>query len=202
MPLGIRCSLNTSSPRTIVWPALLPPWKRTTACARSASMSVTLPLPSSPHWAPTTTIPGTTVSVGARWASRPSGARPAPHPLRGALRLPTLRAAAPADPGAVSVGDGDLPGAPAARRAVRPAGRGLQPPRVMAKRLAEGLGQRLLSRPQRDQPAGVLPRPRGQLRGGADRAPERLVAWPDALDVDAHAIVVPGDQRKRVAVGT
>src|SRR5919202_6163017 len=30
-----------------------------TTSARSASRSVTLPLPSSPHWAPTTTSPGT-----------------------------------------------------------------------------------------------------------------------------------------------
>src|SRR2546421_4422582 len=42
----------------MVWPALLPPWKRTTASARSASRSVTLPFPSSPHWAPTITIDG------------------------------------------------------------------------------------------------------------------------------------------------
>ena len=39
-------------------PALLPPWKRTTASPCSASRSVILPLPSSPHWAPTITIPG------------------------------------------------------------------------------------------------------------------------------------------------
>src|ERR1700719_4558173 len=39
---------------TSVWPALWPPWKRTTTSARSDSQSTTLPLPSSPHWAPTT----------------------------------------------------------------------------------------------------------------------------------------------------
>src|SRR5689334_2494375 len=44
--------------RTIVWPALLPPWKRTTMSAFSASRSTILPLPSSPHWAPTMTMPG------------------------------------------------------------------------------------------------------------------------------------------------
>src|SRR5262249_36754039 len=60
MPEGIRWNLNSSVPRTIVWPALLPPWKRTIASARSASRSVTLPLPSSPHWAPTMTSPGMT----------------------------------------------------------------------------------------------------------------------------------------------
>src|SRR5678815_1124150 len=40
---------------TSVWPALCPPWKRTTTSARSDSQSTILPLPSSPHWAPTTT---------------------------------------------------------------------------------------------------------------------------------------------------
>src|SRR3954453_7625000 len=48
----------------MVWPALLPPWKRTTASACSASRSVIFPLPSSPHWAPTMTIPGTGRSLG------------------------------------------------------------------------------------------------------------------------------------------
>ena len=55
-PEGIRCSLNSRPSRTMVWPALLPPWKRITASARSASRSTTLPLPSSPHWAPTITV--------------------------------------------------------------------------------------------------------------------------------------------------
>src|SRR4051812_32530645 len=40
---------------TRVWPALWPPWKRTTTSACSDSQSTILPLPSSPHWAPTTT---------------------------------------------------------------------------------------------------------------------------------------------------
>src|SRR5689334_18151954 len=46
---------------TSVWPALWPPWKRTTISACSDSQSTILPFPSSPHWAPTTTtlaIPG------------------------------------------------------------------------------------------------------------------------------------------------
>src|ERR1700761_8018891 len=38
----------------MVWPALLPPWKRTTMSARLDSQSTILPLPSSPHWAPIT----------------------------------------------------------------------------------------------------------------------------------------------------
>src|SRR5216110_2368264 len=39
---------------TRVWPALCPPWKRTTTSARADSQSTILPLPSSPHWAPIT----------------------------------------------------------------------------------------------------------------------------------------------------
>src|SRR5919106_2624164 len=58
IPEGMRWNLNTSPSRTMVWPALLPPWKRTTMSARSASRSVTFPFPSSPHWAPTMTVPG------------------------------------------------------------------------------------------------------------------------------------------------
>src|SRR3954454_4297298 len=67
MPDGIRWNLNVSPSRTIVWPALLPPWKRITNSACSASRSTTFPFPSSPHWAPTITSPGmTTASVGRR----------------------------------------------------------------------------------------------------------------------------------------
>src|SRR5215468_9228762 len=55
MPLGIRCSAVFTPLMTSVWPALWPPWKRTTPCALSVSQSTSLPLPSSPHWAPTTT---------------------------------------------------------------------------------------------------------------------------------------------------
>src|SRR5215831_10391927 len=40
---------------TSVWPALWPPWNRTTMSACSDSQSTILPLPSSPHWDPTTT---------------------------------------------------------------------------------------------------------------------------------------------------
>src|SRR5262252_8357384 len=39
---------------TSVWPALWPPWKRTTTSARSDSQSTILPLPSSPHCEPMT----------------------------------------------------------------------------------------------------------------------------------------------------
>src|ERR1044072_5284867 len=55
MPLGIRCSAVLTPLITSVWPALWPPWKRTTPWAISVSQSTSLPLPSSPHWVPTTT---------------------------------------------------------------------------------------------------------------------------------------------------
>src|SRR5436190_18719351 len=55
MPLGMRCSAVFTPLITSVWPALWPPWKRTTPCAISVSQSTSLPLPSSPHWVPTTT---------------------------------------------------------------------------------------------------------------------------------------------------
>src|SRR4051794_8491048 len=63
----MRWNFHVSPPCTMVCPALLPPWKRMTASARSARRSMTLPLPSSPHCAPTMTVPGIAVlSVGAR----------------------------------------------------------------------------------------------------------------------------------------
>src|SRR5690349_7861311 len=55
MPEGMRCSTVFLPPITSVWPALWPPWKRTTPCARSVSQSTILPLPSSPHCVPITT---------------------------------------------------------------------------------------------------------------------------------------------------
>src|SRR3954469_20177533 len=55
MPLGTRCSAVFTPLITSVCPALWPPWKRTTPCAISVSQSTSLPLPSSPHWVPTTT---------------------------------------------------------------------------------------------------------------------------------------------------
>ena len=55
MPEGIRCSTVFLPPMTSVCPALCPPWKRTTPRAWSVSQSTILPLPSSPHWVPTTT---------------------------------------------------------------------------------------------------------------------------------------------------
>src|SRR3954471_12891007 len=70
MPLGMRGKAHFSPSRTIVWPALLPPWKRTTMSARSASRSTILPLPSSPHWTPTMTMPGMREGV---WQARRPG---------------------------------------------------------------------------------------------------------------------------------
>src|SRR5205085_1414657 len=55
---------------TSVWPALCPPWKRTTMSACSDSQSTILPLPSSPHWEPTTT----TFAMAHPWKE---GVRPA-----------------------------------------------------------------------------------------------------------------------------
>src|SRR5215218_5665900 len=57
IPDGIRWNFHFTPSRTIVWPALLPPWKRITRSAFSARRSVILPLPSSPHWAPMMTMP-------------------------------------------------------------------------------------------------------------------------------------------------
>src|SRR5215468_4097523 len=58
---------------TSVWPALWPPWKRTTMSACSESQSTILPLPSSPHCEPTTT----TFAMAFPYLRRPSGALPA-----------------------------------------------------------------------------------------------------------------------------
>src|SRR5919204_3754023 len=56
MPDGIVCSTYFSRPTTTVWPALLPPEKRTTTLTCGVMTSTTLPLPSSPHCAPITTM--------------------------------------------------------------------------------------------------------------------------------------------------
>src|ERR1700688_3052999 len=47
-------SWNLNSPCSVmtVWPALLPPCERMTMSALAARKSMTLPLPSSPHWPP------------------------------------------------------------------------------------------------------------------------------------------------------
>src|SRR2546430_9614514 len=58
IPEGIVCRTYFSRPTTTVWPALLPPWKRTTTFTCGVMTSTTFPLPSSPHCAPTTTMLG------------------------------------------------------------------------------------------------------------------------------------------------
>src|SRR5688572_1671591 len=55
MPEGINRRMVFLPLMTSVWPALWPPWKRTTPATRSVSRSTILPLPSSPHCAPITT---------------------------------------------------------------------------------------------------------------------------------------------------
>src|SRR5262245_47050463 len=55
MPDGIKRKMVFLPLITSVCPALWPPWKRTTPSALSVSQSTILPLPSSPHWVPTTT---------------------------------------------------------------------------------------------------------------------------------------------------
>src|SRR5215218_3216824 len=61
-PDGSRLSLYSILPTTSVCPALWPPWKRTTTSARCDSQSTIFPLPSSPHWAPTTATLAISVS--------------------------------------------------------------------------------------------------------------------------------------------
>src|SRR5688500_13017588 len=62
IPEGIVCRTYFSRPTTTVWPALLPPWKRTTTFTWGVITSTTLPLPSSPHCAPITTMLGIPVT--------------------------------------------------------------------------------------------------------------------------------------------
>src|SRR2546428_13979687 len=57
-PAGTRFRMVFSPFTTSVWPALLPPWKRTTTSAPAARRSTTFPLPSSPHCVPMMTVAG------------------------------------------------------------------------------------------------------------------------------------------------
>src|SRR4030095_9743713 len=66
IPDGIVCSTYLSRPPTTVWPALLPPEKRTTTLTCGVMTSTTLPLPSSPHCAPITTMLGMPVPLKVR----------------------------------------------------------------------------------------------------------------------------------------
>ncbi len=58
IPAGRRCSAYFSPSITTVCPALLPPLNFTTRSVCWPSWSVALPLPSSPHWAPSTMTAG------------------------------------------------------------------------------------------------------------------------------------------------
>src|SRR5512138_1615845 len=78
IPAGMRWRTVFSPPTTSVWPALFPPWNRTTTSASCVSRSTIFPLPSSPHWAPTTT------TFGMFWLSRADG--PPPGVRAGARR--------------------------------------------------------------------------------------------------------------------
>src|ERR1700692_972526 len=53
MPDGMSWNLNSPCSVMTVGPALVPPWERMTMSAFAARKSMTLPLPSSPHWPPT-----------------------------------------------------------------------------------------------------------------------------------------------------
>src|SRR5690349_15175668 len=57
-PAGTRFRMVFSPFTTSVWPALLPPWKRTTTSASAARRSTTFPFPSSPHCVPMMTVAG------------------------------------------------------------------------------------------------------------------------------------------------
>src|SRR6185437_1599656 len=71
MPEGIRWSTYFLSPVMTVWPALFPPWERTTMSAVSVRKSIILPLPSSPHWAPTRIVLDMTERDGCKREKRP-----------------------------------------------------------------------------------------------------------------------------------
>src|SRR5665811_2289955 len=78
MPEGMIWNLYSPCSLTMVWPALLPPWNRTTIWLFSARLSIMRPLPSSPPWVPTTTVAGmslmpATVVVGTQWGDEGKG---------------------------------------------------------------------------------------------------------------------------------
>src|SRR5213596_3025611 len=62
-PAGTRFRMVFSPFTTSVWPALLPPWKRTTTSALAARRSTTFPFPSSPHCVPMMTVAGIRLGV-------------------------------------------------------------------------------------------------------------------------------------------
>src|SRR3954470_14968738 len=96
----MRWNFHVTPSRTIVCPALFPPWNLMTRSAFSAMRSVILPLPSSPHWAPTITMPaiwawslrgpprraGARLSVRGRLSVRRRFVVPRARPRLGSLR--------------------------------------------------------------------------------------------------------------------
>src|SRR5215203_3694649 len=185
MPLGIRWNFHLTSSRTIVWPALLPPWKRITRSACSASRSTTLPFPSSPHWAPTITRPAMTkASVGRRdpAALRALGCHPpvgAPHRQGVVADLAQARHGAPPDL-APQTDDRvevrqlrDNPLEP-----VDDAGQVVLPP--ARARLAQ-LARRVLEHSQRAVGVGIR-----DVRGHDDRAPVLPALVDDRVELLQH----------------
>src|SRR4051812_4017700 len=92
-PEGSNESLKVIPSMTSVCPALWPPWKRTTTSACSDNQSTILPLPSSPHWAPTTTTfatdhpPNAKIPAQGRdFCQKPCGLSSAIRPARSRLR--------------------------------------------------------------------------------------------------------------------
>src|SRR5689334_23164888 len=97
MPLGIRCSLSSCSPARTVCPALFPPWYRTTKSMWSATKSVTLPLPSSPHWVPTRMVAGIAAIVPRGHATPLLSKKAADSLVRGLSGCETFRPARAAE---------------------------------------------------------------------------------------------------------
>ena len=89
MLLGSRWVANFLPSTTIVWPALWPPLVRTQKSIADpvVSKSVALPLPSSPHWAPSTTTAGMSAplcplpdpSAAGPETTKPSATAPGPY---------------------------------------------------------------------------------------------------------------------------
>ena len=77
---------------TSVWPALWPPWNRTTTSAPTDSQSTILPFPSSPHWAPTTTTLAN-VDCSSDGLKRAKPRRGGKKPSRGSSRPSPKRSA-------------------------------------------------------------------------------------------------------------
>src|SRR5579885_2469565 len=129
-PDGSRLRRYSTLPTTRVWPALWPPWKRTTISARSDSQSTILPLPSSPHWVPTTA----TLPISASRRDRPAVLQDviAAEPPR--LRVPIRRRR--------QRGDGH-PALRAQRRRTRPVGAERQQQPARGRRLGQGAQDRV-----------------------------------------------------------